>query len=275
MKILYKFTIFLLILLWNFDVSAQNEQRKQVKLADSLFNSGNYFDAVTEYKRLAFFDARKEYLYIANYRIAECYKAGARFSDAVKYYRIASQRAASKDDRFAAYAGAARAYMLDRKPQQALDVLLGMKNEFPEKQAEIDYWKGWAYMFLSDWENASREFKNSDAFLSAYADSVAGAVYSPETAKVLSMLPGAGQIYTGNYLDAAISLGWNALWGYTSITAFLDDRVLDGLLVSGLLWFRFYRGGIENAGSNAVEKNEIINIEALNHLQKTFTGAKP
>lgn len=275
MKILYKFTIFLFILLWNFAAFAQVDLIAQRKLADSLFRTENYFDAITEYKRLAYFDDQKEYLYIANYRIAECYKAGARFSDAVKYFRIAGQRASGKEERYLAFAGAARVYILDRKPQQALDILHGLEAEFSERQNEIHYWKGWSHIFLSDWKSAAEEFRSSDTVLASYTDSIDACLYSPETAKLLSILPGAGQIYTGDYIDAAISLGWNVLWGYTSITAFLDERILDGLLISNLLWLRFYRGGIENAGNNAVEKNKTITIDALNYLQKTFMGKKP
>lgn len=273
MKILYKFAIFLFILLPGFSALAQTE--RQVALADSLYRAGDYFDAITEYKRLIFFDEQKEYSFAANYRVAECYKAGARFADAVKYYRIAEQRASNKDERWLGSVGAARAHILNGQPQQALDILGGLESLYIDKRNELNYWKGWAFIFMDDWQSASNEFKNSDTALAAFTDSVANEFYSPRTAMLLSMIPGLGQIYTGSYLDAALSLGWNALWGYTSVKAFLDDRILDGLLVTNLLWVRFYRGGIENAENKAVEKNNKIKIEALNHLQKTFMGARP
>ena len=88
-------------------------------------------------------------------------------------------------------------------------------------------------------------------------------------------LPGSGQFYTGNYLSGLLSLGWCALWGYVSVNAFVEQRVFDGLAVANFLWFRFYRGNLENAEKFAVEKNIQISNESLKFLQNNYKGEKP
>jgi hypothetical protein len=88
-------------------------------------------------------------------------------------------------------------------------------------------------------------------------------------------VPGAGQIYTGNYLSGILSLGWNILWGYTTITAFQANRIFDGIMVGDLLWLRFYNGNNQNAEKFAIEKNLEISNNALIYLQNVYTGEKP
>jgi hypothetical protein len=100
--------------------------------------------------------------------------------------------------------------------------------------------------------------------------------YSVNFAKIISyILPGAGQIYTGNYVSGLLSLSWNILLGYFTINAFMEDRAFDGVVIGSLLWLRFYRGNIQNAVDFAVEKNSEISNRALEKIQKDFKGIKP
>jgi hypothetical protein len=72
-----------------------------------------------------------------------------------------------------------------------------------------------------------------------------------------------------------MSLGWNALAGYWTINAFNAGRVFDGIVVGELVWLRFYRGSIQNAGEFAVEKNLEVADKTLRFLQNEYTGIKP
>ncbi|MCU0406636.1 MAG: hypothetical protein MUE64_06645 [Ignavibacteriaceae bacterium] len=111
--------------------------------------------------------------------------------------------------------------------------------------------------------------------LSQICDSLDNDLYNPQLVKFLSIVPGAGQFYTGEYVSGLISIGWNVLWGYLTINAFMEDRVFDGLMVGTLLWWRFYSGNIQNAEKFAIEKNlEMTNL-ALRYLQNDYSGKKP
>jgi hypothetical protein len=143
---------------------------------------------------------------------------------------------------------------------------------------KTNYWRGWAYMFADDWKNASRMFDkiSNNHELKKLAEQTDRAKVSVTFAKVISyILPGAGSIYSGKVLSGFMSLGWNALSGYWTINSFNAGRIFDGIVVGELVWLRFYRGGIQNAGEFAIEKNLEIANKTLLFLQNEYTGIKP
>ena len=68
---------------------AQNSLQEQFELAVKSINEEKYFDAVTEFKRLQFFDTKNKYAFQSNLFIGKSYKAGAKFDDAVRYFTLA------------------------------------------------------------------------------------------------------------------------------------------------------------------------------------------
>lgn len=166
-----------------------------------------------------------------------------------------------------------------RTTVRAFELLDSLQNDsrFENKTDEINYWRGWTFIFSDDWEKASQSFSKikTDHQLATFCDSIAEDLYNPTLAKTLSIIPGAGQFYTGEYLNGLISIGWNVLWGYLTINAFIEDRIFDGFAVGTLLWWRFYSGNIQNAEKFAVDKNLETTNTALSHLQNNFSGIKP
>jgi TM2 domain-containing membrane protein YozV len=132
-------------------------------------------------------------------------------------------------------------------------------------------------MFSDEWEKASLTFSEIEPEhrLALVCDSLADDLYDPALAKTLSIIPGAGQFYTGEYVSGLISIGWNVLWGYLTINAFIEDRVFDGFVVGTLLWWRFYSGNLQNAEKFAIEKNLEKTNSALHYLQYNYSGNKP
>jgi hypothetical protein len=65
------------------------------------------------------------------------------------------------------------------------------------------------------------------------------------------------------------------LWGYLTISAFVDDRIFDGVMIGTLLWWRFYTGNLQNAEKFALKKNLDITDNALHYLKNSYSGAKP
>jgi len=152
-----------------------------------------------------------------------------------------------------------------------------MEKSYPDRSKDIHYWRGWAYIFEDKWGQASECFSNigTDHPLKNFADSVENEKYSVLFPKLISyILPGVGQFYTGNYLSGLMSLGWNALLLYLSVNSYNSDRIFDGIITTAL-FFRFHRGNVQNAEQFAIEKNSIINNEALLYLQNSYQGLKP
>lgn len=256
---------------------AQDILRHQFAVAESLFAEQQYYNSITELKRVQFFDSLKFYLYPANYLIAKCYKGGAKYNDAIKYFRLALSGARNSDEIYDIKSEIIRCNILRSTTEQALLELDLLESEFKNKQHEINYWRGWSNIFDDKWGEAARFFERIqiDHPLKKFSDSIENAKYSILFPKLISyILPGVGQFYTGSYISGLMSLGWNALFVYLSLNSFYADRVFDGLITTAL-FFRFHRGNVQNAEKFTIEKNKEITNKALLYLQSSYKGLKP
>ncbi len=272
--------ILLLILILFSELFAQNNLEQQYNFAYQLYKQEKYFDAITELKRLQFFDDEKIFLFQSNLLIGKSYKAGAKFDDAIKYFTLAEINARNDDELFNSKILNARTNILRRTDKQAEKILNDLIDNpnFFSRQSEIKYWIGWNYIFNNDWEKAYNIFaeNNLDTALAELCKSVDNQMYSEKFAEYSSyLIPGFGQFYTGEYLSGLLSLGWNILAGYLTVNSFIEDRVFDGVIAGNFLWLRFYSGNIENAEKFAVQKNLQISNKAMEYLQFMFTGKHP
>jgi tetratricopeptide (TPR) repeat protein len=252
---------------------------KQFDLANNLYYQKELFDAVTEYKRLLFFDKGKKYLYSANFMIGMCYKGGAKLDEAIKYFSIASSNSSGDEAYYDSKIQLIRCNILRRTTDQAILMIdeLAKDKRFKGKTDDLNYWRGWAYIFSDDWNKASSEFCkiNTDHPLKKLCEEVSSELYSVAFSKLISfIIPGAGQIYTGYYVSGFMSLAWNAALIYLSVNSFIEDRVFDGLITTGL-FFRFHRGNIQNAERFTLAKNVEISNKMLKFLQEKYSGRKP
>src|ERR1035437_10452518 len=132
----------------------------QLNKAKILFSQGEYFNSITELKRLVFFDSNRRYSYTANELIGECYKNGAKFSDALNYFTRAEIKAVTQEDIYKCRINIIRINILRRTTSRALSLLDTLEKDFrfSKKQKEINYWRGWAYIFADEWNKASNQF---------------------------------------------------------------------------------------------------------------------
>ncbi len=261
-------------------VFSQGVFEKQFNYAKKLYNEEHYFDCITEFKRLLFFDSTGEYNFAANNYIGDAYKEGAKFSNAIIYYTFAEINARNFNDLFKVKINIIRVNILRRTTDRALQLLDSLNNDkrFINYKKEIDYWRGWAYIFADDWYKASGYFALTDSnkTLQKLCEKVDNEKYSVIFAQIIShFIPGAGQFYTGNYLSGLLSLAWNGLWGYLAVKAFIDNRIFDGFMITNFLWLRFYNGNLQNSKNFAEEKNIKIINNALKYLQYNYVGTKP
>jgi len=258
---------------------AQDSFADQFNLAKKLYDEQNYFDAITEFKRILFFDDSEIYNYDTNRMIGLSYKNGGKFSDALRYFTIAEIQSSTPEENYNCRIEIIKINILRRTTHRALTMLdsLAADAKYSNKLDDINYWRGWTYIFSDDWEMASSSFSEiqPNHQLALLCDSIANDLYSAQLAKFLSIVPGTGQFYTGEYVSGLISIGWNVLWGYLTINAFMEDRLFDGLMVGTLLWWRFYSGNIQNAEKFALEKNLEKTNAALHYLQYISIEKKP
>ncbi|MCW8960517.1 MAG: hypothetical protein OQK29_03070 [Ignavibacteriaceae bacterium] len=265
------------ILVGTIKTYSQESFQYQFELAKKLYNEENYFDAITEFKRLLFFDEGGKYSYESNRLIGLSYKEGAKFSDAIHFLTLAEMNATTNQQMFDSKIEVIKINILRRTTERSLSLLNDLKKDerFNDRINEINYWTGWANIFADDWEKAALSFDGHNPELSAFCDSVNCDFYNVTLAKTLSIVPGMGQFYTGEYVSGLISIGWNVLWGYLTINAFNEDRIFDGVMIGTLLWWRFYNGNLQNAEKFAQQKNLEKTNSALRYLQNSYIGNKP
>jgi hypothetical protein len=262
------------------NVFAQNTIAEQYNFANQLFNEEKYFDAITELKRLQFFDKENSFSFQSNLLIAKSYKAGAKYDESIKYFVLSEINAETVHELFLAKTFNARVNILRHTNKQAEKILneLLLDPRFISKEKEIRYWMGWNCIFSDEWDKAYEVFNENklDSVLANLCKSVNEEKYSVDFAKYSSyVIPGFGQFYTGEYFSGALSLGWNILFGYLTINALVEDRIFDAIIIGNFLWLRFYSGNIQNAEKFATEKNLQISNKALEYLQHEYFGEKP
>jgi tetratricopeptide (TPR) repeat protein len=274
----YSLTL-LVIILFSGNYFSQNYLDGQNEYATKLYEKKEYFDAITEYKRLLFFDQENKFSYSANLMIGKCYKGGAKLDEAIKYFSFANYNSKSDEEYYQSKIEIVKCNILRRTTDQAivlLDELSGEKR-FELKKNELDYWRGWSYIFADDWQKAAEIFNeiNPNQPLIKLCMDVSEKKYSVAFVKILSfILPGSGQFYTGHYLSGLMSLTWTGLLAYVSINSFIVDRIFDGLITTGL-FFRFHRGNLQNAEKFVLAENVQISNEMLKYLQEYYQGEKP
>ena len=149
----------------SFATFAQSSFNAQFNFAKKLYNDEKYFDTVTELKRLLFFEENSEYNYEANLLIGKSYKQGAKFSDAIRFLTLAEINAKCIDELYETRTEIIRINILRRTTRRAFKMLdsLEADEQFTDRKDEIKYWRGWAYMFADDWEQAAQTFAELDS----------------------------------------------------------------------------------------------------------------
>ena len=177
------------------DSISKDDISNQLKFALKLYDSENYYDAVTELKRLLFFDNTRTYEFEANRLIGECYKKAGKYTEAIYYYKAAEKYVRDKSELKQIKIDVIKTNILRRSFDRAFELI----NEFEKdtmlgsKKNEADYWRGWNCIFNDEWEKAAAYFEKAakDHPLKSICEKVENEKYSVTFAKLLSVfLPG-------------------------------------------------------------------------------------
>lgn len=191
---------------------AQSSLKNQCDFAFKLFEQEEYYQAITEFKRLQYFDSLKQYSFPAKKFIGLCYKHGGKFTDAIKYLSLAELETSNIDSLFDIRIEIIKTNLLRRTVYRAFDLLndLNSDERFNRKKNEIIYWTGWAFIFNDDWEKASDEFTKLDSNheLSNLCRNVADEHYSKTKAKIFSYILPWRRSVLHRKLFKRISLAW-------------------------------------------------------------------
>jgi tetratricopeptide (TPR) repeat protein len=256
---------------------------KILSFADHLFDQADYYRAITEYERLIFFYPDHPLARTAKYQIALSYSKGDKFDQAIQRFRTLSDEYPNEETGKEALFMLGETYYRKKDYAQAIDVLERFQAIYPAdaRRDSAMIRIGWSYLRQGDWRQASEEFQKvpADSAVRPHAEGLAADVKafpeipnkSPYLAAGLStVLPGAGQLYVGRPVDAAVSFMLNGLFIWATVEAFQNNNNVTGAI---LLFFEsgWYLGNIYNAASSAHKYNHRAEQDFLDRLSNQYS----
>ncbi len=248
-----------------------------LSFAESLVAEGDYYRAITEYKRFLHYHPDDPLAPQARLEIARSLLAGKRWEQAdaalEKVWQDYPTSPAAKKAR-KLYADSAMERGSIDVAHQRYQLQLETTSSATDSAA-LNYQIGWSYLKENRIDEASQSFAKLDTPL---ADELQEALdnyrqlprKSPRLAGVLSAaLPGAGQLYTDRPRQAGVAFTLNAAFIYGAIEAWNNENyTVAGLL--GLFEIGWYGGNIYNAMNNAHKINRQRDEAERERLRQRF-----
>jgi TolA-binding protein len=248
--------------------------------ADALFNEGDYFRAITEYKRFLFLHPADARSGIVQLQIGLSYQRGQQWDDARQTFEaIAQQHPDPKIRAEAAYLIGETAFRQGRYAQAIADLRPVAQQYGPSSIGErARYLLGWSYLRTRQWLEASQTFASIDTASSLFPSSRALAEAaregkhlprkSPALAGLMSgIIPGTGHFYTGRWRDGTVALLLNGAFLAAGIEAVSAGNEAAAAL---LLFFEaaWYSGAIYGAVNAAHKYNRDLEERWLQGLER-------
>ncbi len=239
---------------------------QQYLFATQLYHAGQHRRAAEEFQRFAFFfpdDARRREAVL---------KAGIAFlraedpDAALQEFGVLAARDPSDAIAVEAHFMIAESYLRLQTPSRALlqlHNLIAMSDDAGVRDRSY-YRIGLIQIEQTDWQAARRALEQigpdspypADRLLTALARSNAIPQKRPALAGTLSIVPGAGQLYTGRYQDALTAFLLNGGLAWAAVEAFDNGQEALGSLIA-FVGLGFYMGNIYGAVTGAQKYNQL------------------
>jgi len=283
--------LYLLILLLSFHAAAWAQTNAilltedlQIEIGDSFFAQGDYYRAITEYKKLAILFPNSNRLPESLYKIGMSYYRGKDFeSAAASLAKVRKTYAKSHFSNAAFYEGLSyrnlgryadaelafkRARLFDEQHPAAADAQLGLslndldQDDYSGCRSELE-----AFLMNYPFDERVQAVQESLKLLDEYEDIP---LKSPTLAGTLSaILPGSGQVYSGRYRDGAMAFVVNALFITGTIVALDNENYAVAAIVGGV-GLPFYIGNIYGAANSAKKWNLSLSNDLSDKLSITL-----
>ena len=228
-------------------------EESPLALGSHFFTLGNYDAAITEYKRFLFFhpaDHRTGEMYR---NIAQAYRAQGSWQDAITAIRAAMQHASNQDKKSEYRLELAVLFIATQRYDFGRMELIKVvaRNPSTSLHRRALFLQAVALIYQFRWDEARKVlhgYTGDEKLNGLLVEAVNLPRKSSKVAKVLStILPGAGQIYAGNWRSGLNALVLNGLLGFLTVDAVLDRHYVDAATWGGSVFLRYYRGNIFRA----------------------------
>ncbi|OGQ12288.1 MAG: hypothetical protein A2138_00055 [Deltaproteobacteria bacterium RBG_16_71_12] len=236
---------------------------------DHLFLDGDWYRSISEYRRYLYLvrgtgqDAER-----AAMAIGEALLRGEQWDAAGRQLDGIAQRAGRLELRQQALFGAGRAYLLDQRPELAkprFRLLVEDGGTEAKLKSEAVWLLAWGHFDAGELTEARAYFQRLVDERDAHAEQAKGVLAAldgyakleskdPLLAGALSLIPGLGHVYLGQWGIALTSATWNGLFIFAAVSAWLagDWGVATVLTLMEVGW---YAGGVFGAVAGAYRYN--------------------
>ncbi|MBI9076455.1 MAG: tetratricopeptide repeat protein [Desulfatibacillum sp.] len=239
----------------------------QLAFAEKNFAEGEYYRAISEYRRFLHFFPGDERAASAAFRIGQSYYLGEDYPEAQKAFETVKHDYPQSPLAKEASLLICQCHVKIQDFEEARDclsrVIQGTDSSDVADRARYD--AGWVYVREGQFSMASDTFSGmSQAAWEKYripsllsgVEKAGGLKHKePVAAGVLAIVPGLGHVYTKRYQDAAIAFLLNAGLILAAYESFDNDQEALGSVI-GLVGFGFYAGNIYSAVSSAHKYNK-------------------
>jgi TolA-binding protein len=255
------------------------EADSQFSFAEALLAEGDYYRAISEYKRFAHFFPEDKLTETCIYRIGESYYRAKKWQEAREAFTafITKYPTSPMIPGALYFKGMAERQL--RLYSDALSsferVIKSKSNEFADKAV---YQSAIVHMEMEEWQRARETLSivPKDSPLSGSANAIASELLhiddlprkSPATAGTLAaILPGAGHLYTERPTDALVAFLLNGAFILGAIELFRHENYVAGGIVT-FFELGWYTGNIYSAVSSAHKYNKRVKEGFIEHLKE-------
>lgn len=270
-RFIYINTVFLFLLIFNGFLPAQTRS----DFANYLFNNGDYFRAISEYKELSFFSKNKDSVFKYEMQIARSYRLSKKYETSVFYFsnilnKYLSIQTSEKD---LCYFNIGLNYLGLKIPSQTIQYASLLSNNSVDKK---NFLKGYFYLKTTQYDSALKYFKLSEIHTndsnikmvsSQYRNNIFEYKKAPQKNTFLStvlsiIVPGLGQVYTKHYVDGLQAFGFVTFFGFATYATYRYDQKYSAnyllTIISAAITGSFYVANIISANTTARYYNQRV-----------------
>ncbi len=265
---------------------------KQFEFAEKCFDKREFVAAVNEYKRFIHFFRQDSRLNTALYKIGLSYYNEKQFGDAIHWFETIIDN--NKNASFITKANfiISECYLKLKEPERAVKTLLKRFNNTTDEgiRDKTLYNLGWIYLehsfqipdAVNNAELCFNAISNRNSYQlnnKAISQAIQQAGFNkngyieekkPLTAGLLSIIPGAGQVYCDRYQDALIAFLVNSTLILAAYEAFDNGNNALGGIIS-FVEVGFYAGNIYGSVTDAHKINRLKTIRFVKKLKQDMS----
>lgn len=259
--------------------AGEGDREKQLGFAESLYSEGDYYRAITEYKRFNFIYPVDLLVEKSDFRIGECYFKAKRWSEAIDVFKpfiLKYPRGSFRDN--AIFMRGQAEKQLKRYPDalSTFDELI--KSQSSAFSDKAKYERAMILVEQEEWLKAREAFATLSEDNPLYSSAIRFSQglermdqipqKSPAVAGTLAaILPGAGHLYTERPRDALVSFLLNGSFIWAAIELFRNNNYVAGGIVT-FFEIGWYSGNIYSAVSSAHKFNRRVQDEFIQGLKE-------